>query len=177
MLFRSGIFDVKVAADKIREICPTAVNSNCGLHVTVDVSDHSAADIKRLIVGYLKAQEHFYTECNESRQSNRYCKRNPTASMASAIKSGDPMFVATCAGGWARHEDRYHGLNLTRLFSKKVVEFRMMESTVSARKLGQWIRQCVGFVDGLKKSGVAFKSTDAFSRETFDKIVEGTWRL
>jgi hypothetical protein len=46
----AGIFDAKIAVEKIREVCPTAVNSDCGIHVTIDVSDHSPADLKRLLI-------------------------------------------------------------------------------------------------------------------------------
>jgi len=174
-----GIFDAKVAVEKIREVCPNAVNSNCGVHVTVDVSDHSPRDLKRLAVGYLRAQEHFYTQCNESRQQNRYCKRNPTQNISQMIAMHPDSIqrILDLAGGWRNHDDRYHGLNFTRVFSIKVVEFRMLESTVAIRKVGAWIEMCVGFVDGLKKSGVEFKSTGQFSEETFNRILSGTFTV
>lgn len=165
------MFDAKIAVEKIRELCPDAVTSKCGLHVTVDVDDHSNEDLKRLIIGYLRAQEHFYSQCNESRQSNRYCERNPDSALPKMLKAS-LSDVISMAGG----NNRYHGLNLTRLRERGVVEFRMMESSVAIRKVGTWIRSCVSFVDGMKASGISFKSTDPMKPETFEKILAGTWR-
>ena len=173
----AGIFDAKLAVEKIREVCPNAVNSKCGLHVTIDVSDHTPHDLKRLAIAYLKAQNFFYAECNESRQNNRYCEKNPVYRLQDMIDSSTIERVLDACGGWRNHSDRYHGLNWTRVFSKKVIEFRMMESTVAMRKVGAWIRMCVGFVDGVKASGMTFKSCEAFGQETFDKIVAGTWKV
>lgn len=170
----SGIFDAKLAVEKIREVCPTAVNSNCGIHVTIDVSDHSEDDLRRLVIAYLKAQEFFYKECNASRQDNRYCKRNPVAQLPMIIATRDVRRALDMAGGWRNHDDRYHGLNLTRVFTRKVVEFRMMESSVDIRKVGAWVRMCVGFVDGVKASQVTFKTPATFSAETFASLVSGT---
>lgn len=168
----AGIFDAKIACDKIKEVCPTPVNSNCGIHVTIDVSDHSQEDLCRLIIGYLKAQEHFYAECNESRQNNRYCQRNTAAPLQSTSNFNSFAWLFHAVDGG----NRYHGLNLSRLHEKKIIEFRMLESSVSSRKVGAWIRMCVGFVDGLKKSKVRFKTSETFSAETFKAICEGTWR-
>jgi predicted DNA-binding WGR domain protein len=172
----AGIFDAKLVVEKIREVCPNAVNSKCGLHVTIDVSDHSHTDLKRLAIAYLKAQDYFYAQCNESRQHNQYCARNPTNRLQDMIDSSSVERVLDACGGWREHSQRYHGLNWTRVFSRKVVEFRMMESTVAMRKVGAWIRTCVGFVDGVRASHVTFKSVEPFSQETFDTICAGTWR-
>jgi predicted DNA-binding WGR domain protein len=172
----AGIFDAKLAVEKIQEVCKNAVNQKCGLHVTVDVSDHNNDDIKRFAIGYLKAQEHFYAECAEWRQHNQYCQRNPMHRIMDAIDSGVERALDAC-GGWRNHADRYHGMNFTRTFSHKVVEFRMMESTVAARKVGAWIRLCVGFIDGLKQSNVRFKTAEPFSKETFTAICERRWKV
>jgi len=169
----AGIFDAKLAVEKIREVCPNAVNRNCGIHVTIDMSDFSEEDLIRLVVAYLKSQEHFYGQCNSTRQDNRYCKRNPTVNLAQILKCTSAAKAIDLAGGWRNHDDRYHGLNFTRVFSRKVVEFRMLESSVDIRKVGAWIHTCVGFVDGVKKLGVKFSSTKTFSAETFEKLVSG----
>jgi hypothetical protein len=170
-----GLFDSKLAVEKIREVAPNAVNQKCGIHVTVDVSDHSSEDLKRLIIGYLKAQEHFYSQCSEWRQSNHYCQRNPVDKVSTMVTMSTSNIgsIVSAAGG----TDRYHGLNLTNTLGKHIVEFRMLESTEAIRKVGAWIRMCVGFVDGLKKSGVKFTSGDEFSAATFKSVCEGTWTV
>lgn len=159
-----GFFDAKLAVEKIREICPTATNGKCGLHVTVDVSDHSNSDLKRLIIAYLLAQNYFYSECDDSRQNNKYCKKNPAHHVKNMnLEENLNTFIA-----WATPNGRYHGLNLSRLIEKRIVEFRMMESTVSIRKVGAWIRMCVNFVNSIKKSHILLR---AMSKEDFERIV------
>ena len=181
----AGIFDAKLAVEKIREVCPDAVTHKCGLHVTIGVEDHSKEDLKRLIVGYLRAQENFYSECAPWRNSGghyeQYFRRNPTSRLAEIIATPVAEIIAApasnigriceLAGGYANHNDRYHGLNLTRLFSHKVIEFRMKESTCAIREVGRWIRLCVSFVDNLKRLKVAMNNTTPLTREEFNRIV------
>ena len=175
----AGVFDSKIAVEKIREISgPNAVNSSCGIHVTVDVRDHSDRDLIRFMIGYLRAQEHFYNKCDASRRTNTYCGENPKHLLPDMIRAGTARNAAALAVGkhtGVVHSDRYYGLNLTRLFDRRCIEFRMLEGTVSIRKIGDWIHTCVGFVDGLKKCGVTFKSTGTFRKDTFDAIVRGEW--
>lgn len=173
----SGLFDAKLAVEKIREVCEAPVNEKCGLHVTVCVADHSDSDLQRLVVAYLKAQEHFYSFCNDSRQNNRYCIRNPVGGLIEAVKARDASSAIDVAGGWRNHTDRYHGMNFTRVFSRKVIEFRMMQSTVEIRRVGAWIRVCVGFVDGVKSMTKKFVTPKVFTRETFEALVGGTSEL
>jgi len=172
----AGIFDAKLAVEKIRNVCDTAVNRQCGIHVTIDISDHNDEDLKRLAIGYLKAQEHFYNRCAAWRQDNRFCKRNPVSNLSAMLREKSLQRVLDLAGGWRQHDDRYHGLNLTRIFNPKVVEFRMLESSVDIRKVGAWIRTCVGFIDGLKMSQVNFRSVSLISSSTFDEICAGKWK-
>lgn len=170
----AGIFDSKLAVEKIREVCDTAVNRKCGLHVTIDVSDHSEEELIRFAIAYLKAQDHFYAECADYRATNHFCKKNSTHRMEQMLRCRSVSEVLAMANG----NDRYHGMNFTRtLVAPRVIEFRMMESTVQMRKVGAWIRMCVGFVDGVKKSGVRFKTTEKISKETFDQICASQWQI
>lgn len=177
---KAGIFEAQVAVEKIREVCPTAVNSNCGIHVTIDVADHAPADLVRLVLGYLKAQEHFYARCNKSRQSNRYCQRNPVGQIERILaihslrsaRTDNAETALRLAGGFENHSDRYHGMNWTRVFSRKVVEFRMLESSVSIRKVGAWIELCVNFVENLKKSAAKFDSIADMSEAEFEQLTK-----
>jgi hypothetical protein len=149
----AGLFDAKLAVDKIREVCPTAVNEKCGIHVTIDVSDHSPDQVRNLIIAYLYFQEGFYEKCASWRQNNRYCQRNPGMDLGHAIdyiKAQPSPLTAKYLDNvilWAGGNSRYHGLNLTRYKEKKIIEFRMLESSVNVRKVGDWIQTCVGFVD------------------------------
>lgn len=162
----SGLFDAKVAVEKIREVCPSAVNQACGIHVTIDVSDFSFDELKNLVLQYMRAQEYFYAECAAWRQDNRYCQRNPFCPEA-VWKAQTLDSVIAAADG----NNRYHGLNLARLKKMKIVEFRMLESSVSVRKVGSWINLCVGFVNGIKLGLVRPSLGPMAEEEEFKAII------
>ena len=169
----AGLFAAKVAVEKIREVCPTAVNHQCGIHVTVGIEDFDYVAVKRLAIGYLKAQEHFYAECAEWRQDNQYCRRNNIHALNSIIASRNISHTLNALNA----SDRYQGLNWARYTERKIVEFRMMESSVAIRKVGAWIRMCVGFVDGMKMGKVKFNTSKPFLAETFKSVCDSAWRV
>jgi predicted DNA-binding WGR domain protein len=163
----AGIFDAKLAVEKIREVCLSAVNHKCGIHVTIDISDFNSKEVKRLAIAYLKSQEHFYKECADWRQDNHYCQRNCQGQVQQAIgaliRARDTNEILMILSA----SNRYQGLNWARYTERKVIEFRMMESSVAIRKVGAWIRLCVGFVDGVKRSTLNFATNVLFKDETF----------
>lgn len=158
-----GIFDLKLASDKIKD----ALNNNhmpdndCGIHITVDISDYNQQDIKRLIIGFLKSQHHFYNLCNESRQNNTYCQKYNIRKLQQCIRASTVSKIKSILGC-----NKYKGLNLTKL-DKKVVEFRMFQSELGARKITSWVRTCVGFVEGIKSSNIQFNTSSKFTKNTF----------
>lgn len=67
--------------------------------------------------------------------------------------------------------DKYRGLNLTKL-DNKVVEFRMFQSELGARKITSWVRDCVGFVEGIKTNNITFTTTSKFTKTTFNNLIK-----
>lgn len=163
-----GVFDLKLAADKIKDALNDShmPGSDCGIHITVDVSDFNNTDLKRLIIGFLKAQHHFYKMCNESRQNNTYCAKYDISKLANCIRAstvGEIKRILSCS--------KYKGLNLTKL-DKKVVEFRMFQSELGARKITSWVRTCVGFVEGIKSSNMTFTTSSKLTTTSFKNIIK-----
>ena len=163
-----GVFDLKLAADKIKDALNSShmPNSDCGIHITVDISDFSQSDLKRLIIGFLKAQHHFYKLCNSSRQSNSYCEKYDISKLNSCIRArnvGEIKRILRCS--------KYKGLNLTKL-DKKVVEFRMFQSELGARKITSWVRTCVGFIEGIKCSNTTFITNSKLTKSTFKNLIK-----
>lgn len=163
-----GVFDLKLAVDKIKDALNDShmPNSDCGIHITVDVSDFNKSELKRLIIGYLKAQHHFYKMCNANRQNNTYCAKYDVSKLASCIRAstvGEIKRILSCS--------KYKGLNLTKL-DKKVVEFRMFQSELGARKITSWVRTCVGFVEGIKCSNTTFTTATKLSTNKFKQFIK-----
>lgn len=170
VLGERGIFDCKLAVEKIREVCPSATNARCGIHVTVDVADISPEKRKVLVIGLMKAQDHFYAMCADHRQNNQYCKRHHTDLDMLVGMSYERIRTSL------RFSDRYHGFNFANFESSHPrIEFRMMEAHVQERKLGKWIRTCVGFVDGMIKTDYTFNTGRKFTSTTFNSIVDKNW--
>ncbi len=167
---KTGIFDLKLATDKIKE----ALNDDhlpdldCGIHITVDISDFSKIQIKRLIIGFLKSEHHFFKLCNESRQNNTYCEKyNITnTKLKKCINASTVSRITTIL-----RVDKYCGLNLSKL-DENVVEFRMFQSELNPRKITKWVRTCVGFVEGIKLSNVEFTTTSKLNETQFNSIIK-----
>lgn len=161
-----GIYEAKLAADKIREVCPNAINANCGLHVTIGVEDFNDQQLVQLIANYLRFQDLFYDKVAASRKTNSYC--SPNRGTVTAAHTLQQALVNVSAN------NRYQGLNLTRLRDRKAIEFRMMEGSISARKIGEWVRTVVGFVEAVK-NGVITTETRV-SQENFDAAWSRYWQ-
>jgi predicted DNA-binding WGR domain protein len=163
-----GIFDLKLAVDKIKDaLLDTHMpDDRCGIHITVDVSDFNKVDIKRLIIGFLKAQHHFFDMCNESRQNNTYCKKYNISKIDQCIRATTVSKIQSIL-----NICKYRGLNLTKL-SDKVVEFRMFQSELSARKITEWVRVCVGFIEGMKTENISFTTDSKLSSVKFKSFIK-----
>ena len=141
-------------------------DSRCGIHITVDISDFDATDRKRLIIAFLKAQKHFYSMCNASRQNNSYCKKYDINKLSRCVAARSVSKIRSIL-----YFDKYRGLNLTKL-NQDVVEFRMFQSELSARKITEWVRTCVGFVEGVKQTQVTFTTASLFTKQTFKGYIK-----
>jgi predicted DNA-binding WGR domain protein len=163
-----GVFDLKLAADKIKDALNDShmPDSDCGIHITVDISDFTSTDIKRLIIGFLKAQHHFYKMCNTNRQNNTYCKKYDISKLNNCIRARTVSEIKRILGC-----SKYKGLNLSKL-DKKVVEFRMFQSELGARKITNWVRTCVGFVEGIKCSNITFTTNSKFTTTSFNNLIK-----
>jgi hypothetical protein len=163
-----GVFDLKLAVDKIKDVLHNnhMPNNDCGIHITVYVSYFNNVDLKRLIIGFLKAQHHFYKMCNANRQNNSYCVKYDISKLNNCIRSHNVNGIKRILGC-----DKYHGLNLSKL-DKKVVEFRMFQSELSARKITKWVRHCVGFVEGIKCSNTTFTTSSKLTINSFKNLIK-----
>jgi hypothetical protein len=61
--------------------------------------------------------------------------------------------------------------NLSKL-DKKVVEFRMFQSELGARKITNWVRHCVGFVEGIKCSNKTFTTASKLTTTSFKNLIK-----
>jgi biotin operon repressor len=122
------------------------VDSSCGLHVHCDASDLDTIDVKTVIGRYNRFQREIDEFMPPLRRNNDYALRmneimNSNRYKRACSKSG----VAVAARG-----QRYYAVNIEALDRHGTLEFRQHAGTISAEKIENWIRFCVGFVDAAK---------------------------
>lgn len=107
-----------------------------GIHVHINVQDLTPIQLVTFICSYLMLEEVLLRFCDKSRLGNHFCLR-----MSDAAYSLDRFveFVETQDITVLNTEDlRYASLNVTSLFKYGSVEFRALESTLSAPRIQTW---------------------------------------
>lgn len=139
------------------------VNKTCGMHVHVGASDLTVAKVKTLVKTWLKYEDSLECLVAESRRGQAmFCKSNVQTVTGRRYTSDDAQNVIICEEAFAKidacttldairslfRSDRYHKLNLESLWRHRTVEIRLHQGSVNATKACEWVRLCVGMVEG-----------------------------
>lgn len=112
------------------------VNKTCGVHVHLDTSDLSAAQIGRTVINYAMAQAAIDRILPISRRStsyNQYCQPIPTGAIERLLGITERNQLANAM------YSRYHTVNLQSLSRHGTVEFRQHAGSIEAKKIAHWI--------------------------------------
>jgi hypothetical protein len=114
-----------------------SANRSCGLHVHVDMRNSTPQQRYAIAHRYGQLEAEIDRVVAPSRRSseNYFCCSNRGASMESL-----------------RHE-RYYKVNISAFERHGTVEFRHHQGTVNARKVCNWIKFCVNFVEETLSGG------------------------
>ena len=121
----------------------------CGLHVHVDASGLTAADIKNIIERYNKYESQIDRWMTPQRRggNNSYCNSmsyvvNRFASENFDVSRMNPRaFIER----WAI--DRFHKVNAAAYLRHGTIEFRQHHGTVDANEIVNWIKFCIQFIE------------------------------
>ena len=143
---------------QIREMCRGAgdVTTACGLHVHVDASDYTWADMRRLIFAYASIEDELFRAVPESRRNNHYCTRCAADYVRLVSRTaGTEEKIIACTGNIklrlqrdAKPSGRYRALNLCCWFRQGTVELRLGAGSANPSKIISWasfFRDLVGY--------------------------------
>lgn len=127
------------------------VDSRCGVHVHIDCRDHSATDIKKLIMAMKIWEPLFFAMNPHSRSSNHYCQPLNTDCIAVKNATGRESIKDAWDNPRTSGGNRYHGLNLCPWWRGGSVEFRYFSGTWAFEKAAGAILMSLLFVDAVKR--------------------------
>ena len=145
--------------EKTRTVCEALRNAgarvsrSCGIHVHVDINDHSVDHICRLVRIWSQVEGAVNNVLSRSRQTNGFCRNN--VGNLGAWTIGVPHSIyrketvaktlrAMATGG------RYHKMNLASFHKYGTVEFRGHQGSLNATKIINWVRLCASVVEWAK---------------------------
>ena len=128
----------------VRRICRAVqklggrVNKACGLHIHVDATDLTAAQVLQVWTRYQTMEGEIDTLMTSNRRANlgSYCQ-----SLRNLMVHGQTKEAL------ARSADRYFKVNLQSLNRHGTIEFRQHSGTINADTIINWASFCVGFVE------------------------------
>ncbi len=138
----AGLAEVEKFCDRAEEL-GFSVNSTCGYHLHIGVSDLTEAQLVSVSTAYNLTYELWSTFVSESRRNNGYCKRN---SWDIQSHSDFARFA-----DFARAQDRYQWFNIRSYCKHSTFEIRLHSGTLNASKVCNWIIAHLRFVDAVAK--------------------------
>jgi hypothetical protein len=155
----SGVYQLKdicYVISKLKTI-GVKVNSNCGFHVHVEVSDFDTDDVGTLLNNWIYVENMIFSCVPKKRKDNKYCQRiafDYNLSKDDFKKPIDFWNLYKPKTTTLNNFDRKRSLNINnyyrsislKKFNRKTIEFRFMESTLCEKNIKNWVRFLVHFV-------------------------------
>lgn len=175
--------DIELLQNIIRKLRENGAkaHSSCGIHIHVDVANHTAVSLRRL-VNFMTARQDLIYEALQigDRESNWCHKLNKT--LLDAMKKdknltkekAEEIWYSRANDGYCGGIDhqhynstRYHGVNLHSFFTKGTVEFRLFNSTLHAGKIKAYIQFCLAVSAWAitSQEKIVFRSMEGYSPE------------
>lgn len=168
--------EISLAGDWLKKH-GVSTNDNCGYHIHVDISDFSSERVALLIARWLKIEFFMLSACESRRTFSPYC-----ASLHSRVKEKkvtyDPMFLTRfwddiSPTNLCVHDnyDKRYTINTIGYkigqsvpsYSRKTVEFRFPECSLSKPHISNWVKILLCFVNQCYESDVVPENIDRLS--------------
>ena len=160
---------LRSAIEHIRAICDGAndhvrINSSCGFHCHVGVSDLTLQQVKNVLKAWVKYEWVFFSFVSPSREGSysrriRLTNRFQTQSsryesaMFQRIDGANDLqeLISVFQGG-----SRFRALNIENIATRGTIECRLHQGTIDADKVINWMLLFSGLVDGFKNSRLRY---------------------
>ena len=151
MEFVSPILSSDKGLEEIEKFCHKAnrmgfeVDSHCGLHLHVDVSNLTPRQLKRVAYAYKLTEKLWQSFVPEARRRNNYCRSLPWS-----LHNVTRVVDQETWNFFVNSQDRYFWLNVTAHRKHGTFEIRLHTATLEAEKVINWVKAHVRFVDSVK---------------------------
>lgn len=130
------------------------INQNCGLHIHVDISDYSVINLINLVtLTKMIERPLIYKFVDKTRQNNRYCK---SIDYEKQIRQYNNKNISDFGKKIELKTNKYYGLNIKSLSTKRTLEFRYHESTLNYNKIKIWIIFILSLIEYCNESNSRF---------------------
>lgn len=160
------------------------VNERCGLHVHADLEDFSLANVGILVARWIKIERHMVHLVPKHRVNNKHCRllHRARKSIVNLIKSYSPdmtgldFWMKTRPTNLNIHDNlqKKVSLNLVNFArslksynTKKTVELRLPEGTLSGEDVKNWVRLFLSFVNNSFEKGMPLNLKSVESIDEF----------
>jgi hypothetical protein len=143
--FASVILAGDLGLEAIEDLCKFGkehdwtVNSNCGLHIHLDMSKEKTEALKAATIAYLMTNSFWLSYVSENRHYNHYCGES---AFGIAQVRGITRF-----SNFSGRQSRYEWLNVAAYSKHKTFEVRVHQGSVDAKQICNWIRIHSIFMD------------------------------
>ncbi len=139
----TGLREAETAANAL-EAAGAKINRSCGLHVHFDAANLSARAIQTIATRYARHEREIDAFMPKSRRgnANTYCK-----STKQIFESATFQNASSIEEMIGIQQSRYFKVNLQSFRRHRTIEFRQHAGTVSAEKIGNWVRFLNGFIE------------------------------
>lgn len=120
------------------------VNSSCGIHVHIDAAGFQPEELVNILRRYSAFEETITSFMPRSRRNNYYSR-----SIRGYYRL-DGVDTLESFRRLARRSDRYLNVNLQAYLRHGTLEFRQHGGSLSAEKVGNWVRFLLHFVEASK---------------------------
>lgn len=147
--------ELRKACEGLRRLSPS-VNVRCGLHVHVDVSDFTWADLQKLVALWCRYEPSFYELTPASRRTNHYCAPLRMSTWAPEPREFAQSFAKRILDCNNERDLRAlrgaprGGLNLAGWWHSGRIEFRLQGGTIQYEKIRHWCGWLLSLVGRVK---------------------------
>lgn len=143
--FASAILSGDKGLEAIEDLCDFAkdhdwkVNSDCGLHIHLDMTKEKTESLKSTAIAYLMTRDFWLQYVTGDRHHNHYCGSNNCTS--------DAIIEVTNFTRFSRSQSRYEWVNFAAYDKYKTFEIRVHQGSIDAKQICNWIRIHALFID------------------------------
>ena len=166
---------------EVRKLCGHArrlgwqINSACGLHIHLDLSNESQGNCFKLAWAYHHTYDFWTSFISDSRKRNYYCARHSYGPADLVGYDDHSDFYEWCCNQFGG--ERYNWVNFQAFTRFKTVEIRHHAASLNPTKLCNWIKAHTRFIDNIVNMSVGEINNKLGGRSVYDQmnVIAGMW--